>query len=367
MRRPSALVPVAVLLASALVGACSGEESSDADGPAPLETALADAVATQLEIDDSLNNLRALVVVHDGETVFEKYWSTTPTTYWDTESVTKSVMSALVGIALADGDLDSVDQTLAELLPEYAEAMRPAVAGTTLEQVLTMTGGFPGDPADPEAQFIFADDPTAAVLASADRPPGQEFRYSNGGSHLTAAILEKATGMSVLQYARSRLFEPLGIDSEPAFEPLMRRSEIDEYEAAAFAWPVDPQGRHAGFGLLKLLPRDLARIGQLYLDEGKWENEQLLPADWVAASTTTQVEVNDQASGYGYLWWIKDDGDAPAYLAWGFGGQAIRVIPDRGLVVALASEVDIADPSDQGSSRDAVSLLTDQVIAPLLE
>ncbi len=197
------------------------------------------------------------MVVHDGETVFEKYWSTTPTTYWDTESVTKSVMSALVGIALADGDLDSVDQTLAELLPEYAEAMRPAVAGTTLEQVLTMTGGFPGDPADPEAQFIFADDPTAAGLGLR-RPPARSGvpLHLNGGSHLTAAILEKATGMSVLHYARSRLFQLLGIDSEPAFEPLMRRSEIDEYEAAAFAWPVDPQGRHAGFGLLKLLPRD---------------------------------------------------------------------------------------------------------------
>jgi CubicO group peptidase (beta-lactamase class C family) len=151
------------------------------------------------------------------------------------------------------------------------------------------------------------------------------------------------------------------------FEPLISRSEVDEYEAAAFAWPVDPQGRHAGFGLLKLLPRDLARIGQLYLNEGKWKGEQLLPADWVAASTTTQVEVNDQASGCGYLWWIKDDGDTQAYLAWGFGGQAIRVIPDLGLAVARASEIDIAEPSEQGSSPDAVSLLTDQVIAPLLE
>ena len=92
-----------------------------------------------------------------------------------------------------------------------------------------------------------------------------------------------------------------------------------------------PQGRRAGFGLLKLLARDLARIGQLYLDEGQVRrSDQLLPADWVAASTATQVEVKDQASGYGYLWCVKDDGDAPAYLAWGFGGQAMRVIPDLG-------------------------------------
>ncbi len=173
------------------------------------------------------------------------------------QSVTKSVVSTLIGIAIGDGLIGGLDDTLAQLLPQDVDVMSPAVRATTLRQLLTMDAGFPpgGEALGPG--FTTSTNWVREILANPERPPGQGFEYSNGNTHVLAAILEQATGMSALDYARDKLFGPLGIDTTPAWTHPALRDNIEAYEDADFAWPTDPQGSNTGWSLLKLRPRDL--------------------------------------------------------------------------------------------------------------
>jgi CubicO group peptidase (beta-lactamase class C family) len=168
-------------------------------------------------------------------------------------------MSTLVGIAVGDGRL-RLDQPLAQLLPSYAATMTPGVAHTTLRQVLTMTAGLAGA-FNPTADLGFATSPdwVRAILTHPAKPPSGSFVYSSGGSHLLSAILITATGQSVLDYARAKLFDPLSIPTRPALQPLFDIRNLDAYNTAGFAWPVDSQRRQLGFGPLKLRPRDMGQ------------------------------------------------------------------------------------------------------------
>lgn len=158
--------------------------------------------------------------------------------------------------------------------------------------------------------------------------PGQYFNYSNNGAHLVSAILAEATGMPVLDYARIKLFDPLGIPTNPASQPALDDPDVDN---AGFAWAADPQGINGGGSGLRLRAQDMAKIGLLYLNGGLWQGKQIVPADWVHTATKPHVDTGD--NGYGYMWWVlgKFDGDQ-AYQASGYGGQMIRVIPARELV-----------------------------------
>ena len=245
--------------------------------------------------------------------------------------------------------------------------MSPGVAHATLRQVLTMTAGFAGQFNADDVGFATSPDWVRAILTHPARPPGGSFGYSSGGSHLLSAILVTATGMSVLDYARAKLFDPLGIPTRPAFQPLPTASNIDAYQNAGFAWPIDPQRRHAGFGFLKLRPQDMAKIGTLYLNAGRWQDEQLVPAAWIRDATTAHVPAADGATAsYGYQWWVGTAAGDPAYLAWGFGGQLIEVVPHRHLVVVISTYFDPRDRSDHGVDPPALTGLVDSVIAPAL-
>ena len=132
-------------------------------------------------------------------------------------SVTKSVVGTLIGIALSDGSLGSIDQPLGELLPAYAADMEPEEAAITLRQLLTMTAGLPEELGRDLPEWMLTDDWVRSILAEPlEQSPGEGFAYSNASSHLLSAVLTEATGMSVLDYARARLFDPLGITSRPA-------------------------------------------------------------------------------------------------------------------------------------------------------
>ena len=147
------------------------------------------------------------------------------------------------------------------------------------------------------------------ILANPEGPPGQGFEYSNATSHLLAAIVAHATGISPLDYARKRLFGPLGIDTTPAWTEEIRRGNIEAYEKADFAWPTGPAGHQHRLGALKLRSRDMVKLGQLFLDGGRWEGKQIVPEEWVEEATTQQIEAGEDLD-YGYQWWTGDlDGD----------------------------------------------------------
>jgi CubicO group peptidase (beta-lactamase class C family) len=231
------------------------------------------------------------------------------------------------------------------------------------------TGNFPAATLD--EPFLASPHWIRAILAqrAADGPGSNEFLYSNAGPQLLSAILVEATGQSVLQYARDNLFKPLGIPTDPATDLVLGHAGSDDTErlthyAAAdlFGWPVDPQGFAAGYGYLKLRPQDLAALGLAYLGGGKSpQGEQVIPAAWVEASTTTKV-VLGRGDRYGYLWLLTEADGSPAYFASGLGSQMIEVVPDRDLVVVVSTQFDELDPDravkavSPGTLLDLVSI-----------
>jgi CubicO group peptidase (beta-lactamase class C family) len=174
---------------------------------------------------------------------------------------------------------------------------------------------------------------------------GADFAYSRAGSHLLSAIVADATGQSTLAYARAKLFIPLGIAADNVLEQAIRRwpptsAHVEAYEQAPVAWPTDPQGYHLGFAGLRLPARDLAKLGYLYLNGGRWDGTQVVPADYVAASTRPQSDPSQGPGDYGYQWWVTNETGHDSFRAVGFGGQLIQVIPDLDLVVVITSDAD---------------------------
>ncbi len=376
--RPWWLVAVTLALVAACAGSPGGSGAdgdrgkggSEASTTAPesgvsAEERVAAAVDSYREGDatGASEDVRAVLVTVGGRPLLERYYDSSAEATSGVFSVTKSVMSILVGIALDEGDLGNVEQTLAELLPDYAATMAPEVAGTTLRQVLTMTAGLPADPPGSNPlPFETAEDSIAAIVSGRlVQPPGEGFAYASAGSHLLSAILVEATGRSVLNYAREKLFDPLGISTDPAAEPLAVIENLPVYEAASFAWPVDPQGLHLGHTYLKINAPDMAKIGQLMLDDGSWHGEQIVSSRWVTESTRAQVATSDgSASDYGYQWWVTTASGFDAFAAAGFGGQLIEVVPALDLVVVVSSTV----PDVPRLSSSSFMTLVDQQIAP---
>ena len=247
------------------------------------------------------------------------------------QSVTKSVTSTLIGIAIQRGEIPGVETPVFELLSDHdLSGLDPRVRDATLEDLLTMRLGIewhendrPLDDTNTTLQLEKSDNWVAFTLAQpADSDPGVKWNYNSGGSHLMSAIILQATGLTTAEYAEEHLFSPLGIQD--------------------YHWKTDPQGLPDTEGGLYLAAEDLARVGVLYLQDGVWEGERLLPEGWVAAATARQVD--DIAPnnpnwnwGYGYQWWRLDASGLDVWAGLGFGGQNLIVIPDRGLVGVINS------------------------------
>ena len=288
-----------------------------------------DAALTAQEYD----RLSALLVLAEGRTVyeryFERYFRSRPAQPHHVSSVTATIVGTLVGIAIGEGLIEGVDQTLGELLPEHARDMSRAVSHATLEQVLTHMAGLSND--TPVDGVGAAEDWVAAVLGSPAQAPGQGFLWANAGAHLLSAILVEATGMSVLKYARTRLFDPLGIDSTPTSGDA---GPADRLEGQGFAWAVDPQGVQIGGYGLRLSAQDMARVGLLYLQGGRWQGRQVIPRRWVKEATRTHVETSS-VDGYGYQWWTSTTYDHQPFFYSASGSEMLLVVPSRDLVAAF--------------------------------
>ena len=307
-----------------------------------------------------LRDVRAVLVLVDGRPVLERYRGGPPEDSHDTFSVGKSIVSTLVGIAIAEGKLRGVDVNLGEALPQYRSVMRPEVARTTLRQLLTMTAGLRADPlsGEPLASTLHGDWVSDILQHGFDHQPGT-WAYSSITSHLLAAVLVRATGMRLIEYARARLFDPLGITTRPAAQPRLDSGPAGAraYDAARFAWTVDPQGINTGHAHIKLTARDLAAFGLLMLDKGVWKGRQLVPQDWVTEATRGQVDVAAPfGDHYGYQWWIPNVEGHSAFAAVGFGGQLVEVVPDLRLVVVAVTEPRALEEIDASALEFLVQL-----------
>ena len=344
-------------------------------GPTSGSADVAEEVSRQVDLIVSPGGrydelLRAFLVSVDGDLIVEHYSSTSgPDVTANVYSVTKSVMSMLIGIAIGEGLIGSVEKTVGELLPSHAAAMTPDTSAVTLRQLLTMTGGLPGTPVgsffDPfESSANWVDTILSTPTAHTG---GQQFIYSNASSHLLSAILTEATGRPALDYAREKLFEPLGIRSQPAVTPVPKpdRANLAAYDAVpGFAWSVDPQGYQLGYSDIKITAADMVKLGQLYLDGGQWQGVQLVPLGWVQESTRWQAQPEGAPGfGYGYQWWLGDVTDHPgaghpAFAAMGYAGQLIEVVPDLTLVVAVSC----LDGPGAFDSADLAELVSEHIV-----
>jgi CubicO group peptidase (beta-lactamase class C family) len=323
---------------------------------APDQQGMDPAVLDDLDtmVPDLYPQVRSVLVVRHGYLVYERYWEGVDADDGhNSYSMTKSFVSALVGSALRDQHLQSLDQTVEDLLADHLPAdPDPRLRQVTLKQLLTMTSGLAGDDSSLGGDDRISDrmaqsrDWVRHILSRRlDSAPGESFAYSSASSHLLSAIVADTSGQSTLAYARKELFGPLGIATDNALEQTVShwpptQAELQAYDQAPVAWPRDPQGYHYGGAFLKLPARDLAKLGYLYLNGGRWDGTQLVPADYVAASTQPQSDPTVGPGDYGYQWWVTDEAGHASFRAMGFGGQLIQVIPDLDLVVVITSDAD---------------------------
>ncbi len=325
-----------------LAAACDmvGPEPPNIDLALPWTTAsVADVggstrmVEEGLERAANIDRLLSLLVVKDGRLVVERYFGgVTRDVLHDTRSVTKSVLSALVGIAIARGDIPGVEQPIGEYLDSVVSDLEPEKAAITIEHLLTMTGGFQWDETGGYGDYlnwIHSNDHLGYLLR---RPlvagPGTLFTYNSAAVHLLGVVLEQATGKELPQLAEEVLFGRIGV-ARSKWEPLLR-------------------GYNGGAGL-DLRPRDLARLGQLYLQKGSSGRQRIIPAEWIERSTVSRFRWRDDAGAlggvsYGFLWWVAPEAREPLYLARGYGGQHVVVVPRLNLVLVTTTDwPDLAD------------------------
>jgi CubicO group peptidase (beta-lactamase class C family) len=268
-------------------------------------------------------NTQSLLVVHEGAIVGEWYADGEDQDSWGASwSMAKSVTSALVGIAIEQGHIPGVDEPMTTWFPEWAEDPDDPRADMTLRHVLQMSSGLDwdeiyedGDIAASEVATMVLSQPDQLADAAARPPenePGTVWSYSSGDTMLLSSVLEQATGMPVHEYAQQVLFDPLGMEQ--------------------IEWWRDAEGHTLTYCCLDAISRDFARFGLLYLHEGRWGDEQVVPTSWVEDSLEPAPHSNDE---YGYQWWLTDVEGVPTemFAAQGHDGQFIYVVPSLDLVV----------------------------------
>ncbi len=309
-------------------------------------------VANQFAGNDPL--ARALLVIKDGYLVFEKYYGdggiNQSTNLW---SVTKSFSSALVGILIDAQIIGSTNQFMKDLMPKY-----PQFEDITLHHVLTQTTGLAWDEEGPNwVHWVFSDDWVASALARGQiSQPGEKFKYSSGNSHFLTSLVFSKTGESPGKLAKEHLFDPMGIAFDTLSEPIVYSSWNDYCKPLLQTWRRDTKGiETAGFGLY-LTARDMAKFGYLYLNRGRWDNQTLLSENWVKTSASDhQTNIYGRYS-YGYQWFLTKVAGHAAFLASGFGGQIIGVVPSLDLVVVLKYEAENPVHPKTGTNHDDMKL-----------
>ena len=278
-------------------------------------------------LDDYLEDTRtaAFIVMHEGRIVYERYdRGYDERSLLNSFSIAKSIMATLVGIAVAEGRIASLEARVADYRPELAHLPYGEV---TLKSLLMMTSGMGDRPSmlPGRAQYYYGDDLHAVIEgARPETRDGNGWRYSEADIQVLGFVLEAAVGMSVSEYLAEKLWKPLGMES-PAL------------------WAMDREGgTEKTFCCISARARDFARFGQLFLDGGRWNGEQLVPARWASHQVVDGVRTLDGYT-HKHLWWIPEGGRGDFY-AYGHNGQYLYVDPKSRVVIAKFSETNRQDP-----------------------
>ncbi len=303
-------------------------------------------------INDSIPSLGSLLVWQKDSLVYQEYFhGADENTVFSVKSVTKSIMSALTGVVCDRGLLPDLNQPVLNIFPEYAgnNSNRDSVwysdilkrqdslrRTLTIKNLLTMQSGFLWDDNNPliHRPFQTSSDPVRFLLELPfENDPGEKFRYCTPAAHLVSAILCKTVKTDLRKYADSLLFRPAGIKLAK--------------------WSVDEAGIPAGGSEMYMTAENMMKFGLLFLYEGNVNGKQIISKAWIKESTAAQVELNEWdvlpgANGYGYFWWRRVTNGHQAYVASGYGGQLICIIPDLNMVIVTTCFV---NESNRGRSE----------------
>lgn len=287
--------------------------------------------------------LKSLLVSHRGQLVLERYFDgARATQVTNIKSASKSVISALIGIATGKGYFQNTDQLAATYFPELARDPDPFKRGITIEHLVTMRSGLESTSGRGYGAWVTSKNWVQYVLRRPlVDPPGTRVEYSTGSTHLLSAILTKATKKSTWQFAQEELAKPLGF--------------------TLAKWPTDPQGIYFGGNDMLMTPKQMVSFGELYLNDGRVGDRQIVPKAW--------VEKADDGVGrsrwgsdreYGHGFWIRDFNGAKSYYAWGYGGQFIFVVPSKQLVIVTTSRADVS--TERRDHLDQIYEIAGQIV-----
>lgn len=347
MRRGVLLVALATL-SCAGADARQGADSASWTPPPParmadrLDTA---RLAAAYERAADMPRLRSIIVQWRGAVVGEEYFNgARATARANIKSASKSIVSALAGIAMAHGRIRGVDQPISELLRAETRELDSLKRAITVGDLLSMRAGLQSTSFGNYGAWVTSGNWVRHALQQPMVAPAGEHGamiYSTGSTHLLSAILTRTTGMSTYRFAQRYLAQPLGIDLRP--------------------WQTDPQGIYFGGNDMYLTPRDMLKIGTLYLNRGKWGEREVIPAAWVDSSYVERTVSPWNGNRYGYGWWTRTAHGHAVRFAWGYGGQFIFVVPTLQLVVVVTSD---AESRREGDHNRAVHRLLEWDIMP---
>jgi CubicO group peptidase (beta-lactamase class C family) len=275
-----------------------------------INAATLDAGVNQLATNKSL---LSVIVVRHGKLVYERYVNGGAVNGSNNvHSASKSILQALVGIAVQRGNIGSIDDKVSSYLPEYFVGAPASKRDITLRNLMSMASGLTWNEDRTENKIAAKPDWVGAILAEPMASlPGSTFNYSTGNTHVLSAVLQRATGMSTCEFAEQFLFSKIGITPEH--------------------WGRDPQGVNSGGYNLYLTPRELMKFGLLYLNDGVGPTGRVVPRSTVQQAKTLTFQT-DPVFGYSQGWWMRTVSGHDMYFAWGWGGQFLYVIPDLDLV-----------------------------------
>ncbi len=294
-------------------------------------------ITQEIRNDDKFDGIHSMLIVKDGKLVHEAYfWGHQRNSLHVMASITKSVTSTLIGIAIDKGFIKSVDESVVSLLPEYSELTKdPKKKAVTLRHILTMSSGLDwlehgtsyNDLENSEYQMVDSEDWIEYVLSKPMKDtPGTVFLYNTGGIHLLSAVIQSTTGLRTNIFAEKHLFEPLGI--------------------YAYQWNRDSTGHPCTGGTdggVGLRTRDIAKFGWLFLHDGKWKGKPVVSEKWVKLATRKHIRNPRGGQYYGFCWFpgtLRREGKEVEYVAsFGYGGQTLYLIPELDLIIVFTCEL----------------------------
>ncbi len=294
-----------------------------------------------------LTPLNSLLISFRDSLVLEEYFrGMTHDKRINVKSVSKSLLSALVGIGIRDSLIKDVDQPIVELLPDVATFVQDSLKRTiTVHHLLSMTSGLESTSSRNYGTWIASRDWVRFALEQPwECMPGTCMSYSTGNSHILSAILTRTSGVDTRTYFRQALFDSLGIYVPP--------------------WDRDPNGIYLGGNNMALRPVDMLTFGRLYLGGGSLHGRQLVPLDWIRKSWTPVGRSRWSGRRHGYHWWISTFGGEDVRYAWGYGGQFIFIVPRLQLVVVITSSIE--EGRERGHNGAVYNLLSEHIIPAFL-